>query len=364
MDVSTIKPICIGILRSYTTTSHNTASVQKQHVSIYLSKTENIIKIFSQKPKFCVGNLISTHAKVLYTLLGKPSSSTTIAPVGGWTPGQETPLLLIETLLVPHLDLTLPPTINILLFCLPAHISSLYTFLLPIKEDISEPTNYTPSLHLGCEVQYPFSTQLDGSLIHIQELLSIKFSHPASMAQPQHLKTRLLPHQIQALAFMLLQERRTETYLWRCCGDLTWENELSGRVTNTLPKSILLADDMGLGKTVSTIALIVSTLNEAAEFSRLQNPSSSTKKVKATLIVVPSTLLKQWEHKILQHTDPDLMIKVIIHHGKGRSENFISFYEADIVLTSYHIMINDLGSLEKEGLFHVRWFCVILDEAQ
>jgi SNF2 family DNA or RNA helicase len=53
------------------------------------------------------------------------------------------------------------------------------------------------------------------------------------------------------------------------------------------PYGGILADDMGLGKTLTTIALIVSSLERARYFSAIE--AQPLPRSRATLVVVPST---------------------------------------------------------------------------
>ncbi|MBN4054507.1 DEAD/DEAH box helicase [Nitrospira defluvii] len=107
-----------------------------------------------------------------------------------------------------------------------------------------------------------------------------------------------------------------------------------------------LADDMGLGKTLQAISLLAA-LKERIVSSSAQDAALPH------LIVVPPTLLFNWEHEIL-HFYPDL--KIYQYTGKDRSTDF---GEVDVVLTTYALVRRDIEKL-KALLFHV----IIFDEAQ
>ncbi len=98
----------------------------------------------------------------------------------------------------------------------------------------------------------------------------------------------------------------------------------------------LLADDMGLGKTVQVIAFL-----SAIQFSK-------------ALIVLPTTLLYQWE-KEFQKFYPDA--HVTIFHGKSKQLDQI--HDNHIILTTYG-MIREYLKIFKEIKFDI----LILDEAQ
>ena len=104
----------------------------------------------------------------------------------------------------------------------------------------------------------------------------------------------------------------------------------------------LLADDMGLGKTIQTIAF----------FNEVRH------KQKISLIVVPTSLLANWEKEISKFA-PN--IKVHIHYGTKREKESFKMYigKFDIILTTYSTLTND------QILFkNMNWHIICLDEAQ
>lgn len=104
-----------------------------------------------------------------------------------------------------------------------------------------------------------------------------------------------------------------------------------------------LADDMGIGKTIQALSFLLS-----------QKESGHSQK--ASLIVVPKSLLVNWERESARFT-PDL--KVLIHADIKRSKDLSVFDEYDVVLTTYGIMRRDL-EIMRDYRFHY----VILDESQ
>ena len=86
----------------------------------------------------------------------------------------------------------------------------------------------------------------------------------------------------------------------------------------------LLADAMGLGKTLQTLATMVG------------NPPSKEHikaKTKATLIVLPSSAIRQWQDEISTHVDPKIFSR-IIHYKAKKDLPLISLQDCDVVLTS------------------------------
>ena len=103
----------------------------------------------------------------------------------------------------------------------------------------------------------------------------------------------------------------------------------------------ILADDMGLGKTVQVLSAIL-YLKENRYFDD-----------DSVLVIVPPTLISNWEREILKFT-PDL--SYYIYHGQGRVFPVDTY---DIVLTSYAVVRNDL-----ELFLDIDWLVCVIDEAQ
>ena len=143
------------------------------------------------------------------------------------------------------------------------------------------------------------------------------FKSVSHVNPPEALKASLRPYQQQGLDW--LQFLR--------------EYELSG----------ILADEMGLGKTVQTIAHIL----KEKEMGRLNEPC---------LVVATTSLMVNWANEVKQFS-PSL--KVLISHGDNRKENFASFADYDLVLTTYPLLPRDSNELTAQ-----HWHILILDEAQ
>ena len=104
-----------------------------------------------------------------------------------------------------------------------------------------------------------------------------------------------------------------------------------------------LADDMGTGKTFTTLAF-------------LQSLSESNHATAATLLVLPRSLIFNWEREAAKFT-PGLRL---LNHAHGtRVKDLAQFDEYDLVLTTYGILLRDIELLRQH-----RFHYVILDEAQ
>ncbi len=104
----------------------------------------------------------------------------------------------------------------------------------------------------------------------------------------------------------------------------------------------ILADDMGLGKTLQTIA----HLCLEKEAGRLHAPA---------LIVAPTSLCFNWERE-LEKFAPHL--RRLVLRGAGRHARYARIDEADVVITSYPILVRD-----EERFASRPWHLLVLDEA-
>jgi SNF2 family DNA or RNA helicase/uncharacterized Zn finger protein len=103
----------------------------------------------------------------------------------------------------------------------------------------------------------------------------------------------------------------------------------------------VLADDMGLGKTLQVITLLLKFKQE----NKLKD--------KKALIVLPTTLITNWEKEVKKFA-PEL--QTFVYHGTNRKANF---EEADIILTTYGVVRSDIATLQK-----IKWALLAIDEAQ
>lgn len=103
----------------------------------------------------------------------------------------------------------------------------------------------------------------------------------------------------------------------------------------------IIADDMGLGKTLQVISLLLQFKHEG-RFDK-----------KKALVVVPTTLISNWQKEI-ERFAPSLI--PYIYHGQHREFKTTDY---DLVITSYGTLRSDASKFQK-----VKWELVAIDEAQ
>lgn len=181
---------------------------------------------------------------------------------------------------------------------------------------------------------------------YFKKLVQINAVNDQNAEIPQGLKAQLRNYQ-------------TEGYSWMV---QLYENQLGG----------CLADDMGLGKTLQALTLLLK-LKKKPTFHMLPeiksdgqqqislfDTDSSTEAVQsASLIVMPTSLIHNWENEIHKFA-PSL--KIYKHVGALRNkpdkmETAIRYY--DVILTTYGILRNDYKMLSSFEFFYL-----ILDESQ
>ncbi|AOA63834.1 DNA repair protein [Komagataella phaffii CBS 7435] len=155
-------------------------------------------------------------------------------------------------------------------------------------------------------------------------------------------------------------------------------NIYSGNFSFTKPllknasKGGILADEMGLGKTITSLSLIL-TSSEDTELANESNIPNDYA-YKTTLIIVPMSLLSQWEQEF-DRCNADSQKRCFIYYGNetlGDMKQLLcnSKDPPVVVLSTYGTIQNEWarghkvtdGNLLNEGLFSVKFFRIILDE--
>ncbi|MBT97106.1 MAG: hypothetical protein CL902_00565, partial [Dehalococcoidia bacterium] len=167
----------------------------------------------------------------------------------------------------------------------------------------------------------------------------------------------LLPHQRSCVAWMMRQEHLGIGHdMWQELEGGIWYNALLDTFLPCQPVFSgggILADIMGLGKTITTLALVAN--------------SSTTG---PTLVVVPVTLVGQWEAEARRALPAGS--RIIVYHGPRRPRNADTLSAATVVITTYEVLASDdtLWRRRHTGsspyvppLAGVYWARVVADEA-
>jgi SWI/SNF-related matrix-associated actin-dependent regulator of chromatin subfamily A3 len=214
-------------------------------------------------------------------------------------------------------------------------------------------------------------------------------------------------HQKQALAFMLRKERgwalhNPQKDLWsiEICpsGSRIYVNNITQDTQDHAPPEFrggILADHMGLGKTLIMISLIASDYPEQFEdnqrstttsfaykpdeylnlrvtppsmlacvleqHSRGRGPSQFTK---ATLLIVPSSLLPSWESQLIKHLHRDTF-RWVAHHGSHRLRDLTQLQQFNLVISTFQTVSSEYRrrATTSSILFSTSWRRIVLDEA-
>jgi superfamily II DNA or RNA helicase len=122
-----------------------------------------------------------------------------------------------------------------------------------------------------------------------------------------------------------------------------------------------LADDMGLGKTIQTLALLQYNRENQKSGESIIAPEARTLFDSlpgrlTSLIVVPASLIYNWENEIIRFT-PEM--RVYSYTGNQRKKSSSYFHLFDIILSTYHTVRQDIDIITTFS-FHY----VVLDESQ
>ncbi|MBA0728763.1 hypothetical protein Golax_001639, partial [Gossypium laxum] len=188
-------------------------------------------------------------------------------------------------------------------------------------------------------------------------------------------------------AYRLADKRDPVIYLNAFTGDATIEFPS----THQMARGGILADAMGLGKTIMTISLLAThsergglsdgqggeaidvfgqspnSVKTATKFPSFDKLSKQRNKLAngGNLIICPMTLLGQWKAEIETHVQPG-SLSLYVHYGQSRPKDAKLLAQNDVVITTYGVLASEFSAENSEdngGLYSVRWFRIVLDEA-
>ncbi|RSH83079.1 uncharacterized protein EHS24_006736 [Apiotrichum porosum] len=193
---------------------------------------------------------------------------------------------------------------------------------------------------------------------------------PPSIASGD-LHTDLLPHQSQALQWMVSHENpklpskigddavqfwtrqkgsRGQSDYWLNVATKTPQDD-----TPVLGRGGIMADGMGLGKTLTTLSLVLATQKEKVG----QDVCG------ATLIVCPLSVISNWEKQIQDHIVPG-KVSSYTYHGAGKGVTSTTLSQYDTLASDWAGSFgNSKGKKTKKTtgpLMEVKWKRVVADE--
>lgn len=176
-----------------------------------------------------------------------------------------------------------------------------------------------------------------------------KFISPANPSET--FVSELMLYQRKCLRWMSDREKTSSTSAWgwkrhQLQDGFAFYTSVFGHLSLSSPNDKihggLIAQDVGMGKTVEMLAHI-----------------ATCKAPGPTLVVMPTTMLGPWQTEASKHV-PSL--KVIKFHGPRRTKNMQDLKQADIVLTTYRIVVSET-SQHIPTIGSVKWGRIILDES-
>jgi len=225
-----------------------------------------------------------------------------------------------------------------------------------------KPNNYESGVHM--QLQRLFfqifpkskpSIDVPGPMDHryLQTVLkhSQKKNIPPGFQPSAAFVTELFPYQKKCCQWMIHREKQNPTSAWgwtkHVCDDgFAFYTSVFGHISLSAPNNTthggLLSQDVGMGKTVEMLALI-----------------NTHKADGPTLVVLPTTMLSVWKTEAAKHA-PSL--SVVMFHGSRRTKNMDDLRKADIVLTTYRVVVNETNQ-HVPTIGAVRWGRIILDES-
>ena len=123
--------------------------------------------------------------------------------------------------------------------------------------------------------------------------------------------------------------------------NITIDNNADILHLKALSKGGILADEMGLGKTITCIALIMTNPPPPNQPSTIYSTNYKINKInsKATVIICPSHLAKQWASEVLR-CNSQCKVLTILTKNDYTHITFNDFINSDIIITTHQFIMN------------------------
>jgi SNF2 family DNA or RNA helicase len=224
-----------------------------------------------------------------------------------------------------------------------------------------KPANYKPKIHLQMQRLFfhlfpatkphkVLSGPVDG--VFLNSVLTNSKKKHVLMTEPSTIfEGELFPYQKRCLNWLIHRETSNSTSAWgwsrhQLADGFVFYTSVFGHISLSNPNTTihggLLAQEVGMGKTIEMLSLIAT--------NKTEHP---------TLIVLPTTMLDVWNFEAKKHV-PSLT--VVKFHGARRTSNMDDLRSADIVLTTYRVVVNETKQ-HIPTLGSIRWGRIILDES-
>jgi hypothetical protein len=202
-----------------------------------------------------------------------------------------------------------------------------------------------------------FSWRIETSFVPAVKLNVPKFVLSSNKQDQPHsqpgFKVPLRPEQLRSLEWMLNQEAVDcapfieEEISEAVLAPLGWRAE--GRVQRpTRVRGGVLADEVGYGKTAITLGLIDSAQEDVDNEFEAMSGMKGKIPVKATLVIVPPHLTRQWKSEVEKFVKRKMNIVVISTAGNINSLTIKAVRNADIVIVASNLFHSNvyLANLE------------------
>ena len=250
-----------------------------------------------------------------------------------------------------------------------ANESLLWTFEFVKQDHRTTYSSYSyPKVLININInQNLIKEYLDKSLA-LNNLLSSEFSNlqkfvklddrksyfpNSEIYEPKNIKVNLYDYQKKSLSKMIQMEKNTIKFEVEYTTPINFLNTIEinydpikniksnkKRIFQIKSNGGILADEMGLGKTITTLSLVVSNPNTNPAKLIYSNTDNYYKlNSKATLIVCPSHITKQWEEEA-KRVNPNLKVLTILTKKDHEKLFFKDIIDADIIITSHQFLMN------------------------